>query len=161
MTGYNAAYDFNWINYLDKRNIFVNFCAADKHDAISKLIGIMDPGEAISDKADYMASVFEREELGTTGLGDSVAMPHGKSGAVKKMSVALAKLSQPMDFESIDNSPVSYIFLIASPLNADTLYIKVMASIIRSVKIHRICEKMNTLESPGEIYEMLLKTVIE
>lgn len=161
MTGYNTACDFNWTGYLNRKNIFLKFSAADKHDAIAKLVGMLSSDDAVANKEEYLASVFEREELGTTGLGDSVAMPHGKCAAVNRMSIALAKLEKPLDFESVDKKPVDYIFLIASPLNSDTLYIKVMASIIRSVKMHKICEKMNVLDSADEIYEMLIKTVAD
>lgn len=159
MTGYNTVCDFNWIGFLSKKNIFTNFSAADKRDAIRRLAGLMMSDDAIADGEEYLASVFEREELGTTGLGDSVAMPHGKCSAVKRMCVALAKLEKPLDFDSVDKKPVDYIFMIASPLNADTLYIKVMASIIRSVKMHRICEKMKPLDSSDAIYDMLVGAV--
>ncbi len=161
MTGYNASQDFNWMNYISVNNVFTNFGAPCKHEAITKLVGLLALDGAVENKDEYLASVLEREELGTTGLGEGVAMPHGKCSAVKRMSIALAKLDKPLDFESIDNKPVDYIFLIASPLNSDTLYIKVMASIIRSVKIHKICGKMNKLDSSVEIYEMLLKTVVD
>jgi fructose-specific phosphotransferase system IIA component len=161
MTGYNASQDFNWMNYINVNNVFTNFSAPCKHEAITKLVGLLTVDGTVENKDEYLASVLEREELGTTGLGEGVAMPHGKCFAVKRMSIALAKLDKPLDFESIDKKPVDYIFLIASPLNSDTLYIKVMASIIRSVKVHKICEKMNKIDSSVEIYEMLSKTVID
>ncbi len=142
-------------------NVFTNFSAQNKLEAITKLVGLIAANGAIENKDEYLASVLEREELGTTGLGEGVAMPHGKCRAVKRMSIAVAKLDKPLDFESVDKKPIDYIFLIASPLNSDTLYIKVMASIIRSVKLHRICEKMNKLHSGVEIYEMLLQTVVD
>jgi len=160
MTGYNAAQDFNWVNYLSVRNIFTNFNASNKHEAISALVDMFSAGGSIDNKNDYLASVLEREELGTTGLGEGVAMPHGKCAAVRCMSVAIAKLERPLEFDSIDNKPVNYIFLIASPLNSDTLYIKIMASIIRSVKIYGICDKMNKIHSAADIYDMLVKTII-
>ncbi len=160
MTGYNVAQDFNWVNYLSVKNIFINFNANNKHEAISALVDMFSADGSIDNKNDYLASVLEREELGTTGLGEGVAMPHGKCSAVRRMSVAIAKLERPLEFDSIDNKPVNYIFLIASPLNSDTLYIKIMASIIRSVKIYSICDKMNKIHSAADIYDMLVKTII-
>jgi len=157
MNEMNASTAFNWINYLNKKNIFLSFSASDKREAITKLVDLFADDELTSDKQNYLASVFEREELGSTGLGEAVAMPHGKCAAVKKLSVAVARLSAPLDFDSVDKAPVKYIFMIASPVKSDTLYIKLMASIIRSVKTHKICDKMDQAKSIDEAYDVLTK----
>jgi len=148
---------FNWINYLDASNVTIDFAAATKDEAITKLVNSLVKSGVVEDGPAFLATVFEREELGSTGIGERVAMPHGKSEGVKKMTVALAKLAAPVDFESVDKQPVDFIFMIASPINSDSLYIKTMASIIRSVKLHNICLKMQHLQSAADIYDMLVK----
>ena len=148
---------FNWINYLDAKNVMIDFAASTKDDAITKLVDSLVKSGVVEDGPGFLATVFEREELGSTGIGERVAMPHGKSAGVKKMTVALAKLAAPLDFESVDKNPVDFIFMIASPMNSDSLYIKTMASIIRSVKMNNICLKMQHLVTAGEIYDMLVK----
>lgn len=148
---------FNWINYLDAKNVITDFAASTKDDAITRLVDSLVKNGVVADGPGFLATVFEREELGSTGIGERVAMPHGKSDGVKRMTVALAKLAAPIDFESIDKKPVDFIFMIASPMNADSLYIKTMAAIIRSVKMNNICLKMQHLSSAADIYDMLVK----
>ena len=146
---------FRWTDYIDEKNISVNFEAKDKNDAIAKMIDMLYNSGAISDRAEFSDSVFSREDLGSTGIGEEVAMPHGKSQVVRNMAVAIARLTTPLDFDSVDKKPVKFIFMIASPTGSDSLYIKVMASIIRGVKMQDICRKMQALGTPFEIFNML------
>lgn len=161
MTGFKTIIgSLNWLDYLKVDNIFVNLEAKDKLEAISRLVELMAANsDVILNKDEYLNAVLEREALGSTGLGDFIAMPHGKCSSVKTLSIGLAKLACPIDFDSIDKKPVEIIFLIASPPNIDTLYIKVMASIIRSVKTYNIHSKIKDLNNPTLIYEMLINTI--
>lgn len=144
-----------WVGFLDRKCVMIDLAASAKGDAIEAMIAMLEKAGVVSDIEKFRAAVFEREELGSTGLGERVAMPHGKCDAVIRMTVAVARLAAPLDFESVDGKPVSYVFMVAAPTNNDPLYIKTMASIIRSVKMQGICGKMDHLDSADAIYEML------
>ncbi|MEZ7893167.1 MAG: PTS sugar transporter subunit IIA [Candidatus Wallbacteria bacterium] len=153
----NSANSIRWVDYLEKINIFKEFTAATKDEALEKLSSCLVKSGAVTDYDEFIGTVFAREELGSTGIGENVAMPHGKSSSVNKMTVAVAVMKDPIVFDSADGKPVKYIFLVASPLNSDTMYIRIMASIIRSVKVGNICPKLSSLNSADEIFEMLQK----
>jgi len=153
----NNGTSIKWVDYLEKVNIFKEFNVSSKDEALEKLSLCLVQSGAVKNYDEFIGTVFAREELGSTGIGENVAMPHGKSSSVTKMTVAVAVLKEPIIFDSSDGKPVKYIFMVASPLNSDTMYIRIMASIIRSVKVNNICPKMSVLSSADEIFEMLQK----
>jgi len=144
-----------WQDFLEKENVVCGMSASSKSEVIEKLVGVLVESGCVSDGPDFMSNVISREELGSTGIGERIAMPHGKSKSVARMSVAFARLSKPVDFESSDRVPVEYVFMIAAPANQDSLYIGVMASVIRSIKLGGLLEMLGALEGRDEIFEAL------
>ena len=114
---------------LDRRSINVNGVAASKQDAIEKMVELMCASGKINDKDAYKARVFAREEEGSTGIGEGIAIPHAKCDAVDKPGLAAMVIKDGVDFEALDDEPVSLIFLIAAPNTKENVHLDVLGKL--------------------------------
>ena len=99
--------------------------------------------------------LLERERLGTTGVGDGVAIPHGKLPNLKKLIGMFARLERPIDFEAIDEQPVDLIFLLLAPGTAGADHLKALARVSRLLRDRQMREKLRGSETPEAIYALL------
>ena len=99
------------------------------------------------DSAAILASVSEREQLGSTGFGHGVAIPHGKIDGLKQIYCLFARLSEPLDYKAIDGDPVDLAFLLLSPPDAGAEHLKALASISRVTRHAATLEKMRGARS--------------
>lgn len=100
---------------------------ADKKEALEQAIGLMVKSGKISDVEDYSARVYEREKEGSTGIGEGIAIPHGKGDGVAKAGLAAMVIPEGVDFDSLDGKPVYLIFLIAAPNTKDNIHLEVLS----------------------------------
>lgn len=99
--------------------------------------------------------LLERERLGTTGVGDGVAIPHGKLPNLKKLIGVFARLERPIDFEAIDDQPVDLIFLLLAPGAAGADHLKALARVSRLLRDRTTREKLRGSETAEAIYALL------
>ena len=99
--------------------------------------------------------LLERERLGTTGVGNGVAIPHGKFPNLDKIYGIFVRMDQPVDFESVDDMPVDLIFLLLVPEDAGADHLKALASISRLMRNKDVCEKLRGSENADAIYALL------
>lgn len=99
--------------------------------------------------------LLERERLGTTGVGNGIAIPHGKLGGLKRLWGVFARLEKPVDFEAIDEQPVDLVFLLLAPEGAGADHLKALAKVSRLLRDRRICEKLRGSEKPDALYALL------
>jgi len=102
--------------------------------------------------------LMERERLGTTGVGNGIAIPHGKLGSLDRLYGLLARLENPIDFDSIDNRPVDLIFLLLAPESAGADHLKALARISRLLRDKTACEKLRGTEDAEALYALLVDT---
>lgn len=112
---------------LRKDSIDVDFMPSSKIDAIKKMIHMIEATGTIQDTEEFTKVVLERESLITTGVGDGVAVPHGKSSKVTRTELAAAVCKEGMDYESIDGKPTYLFFMIASPDNEDAEHLSILS----------------------------------
>ena len=93
-------------------NIKINLSANGKKDLINKMCELLAHSSKVKDLNKVKSEVFEREKLMTTGIGGGIALPHAKTNYVAGIIGAFAKLKEPVQFDSIDNEPVKYIYLL-------------------------------------------------
>lgn len=98
---------------LDDRIIITDMIAKDKDDVLTQLSIRLKDAKYINDVDDFKADIYEREKEGITGIGNYVAIPHGKSGSVSKVGIAIAKLKEEIEWETLDGKGVKVIFLFA------------------------------------------------
>ncbi len=115
----------------------------------SKLIG--------QPKALIFDVLLERERLGTTGVGQGVAIPHGKLPTLDRPCGVFAQLSAPIDFDSIDEQPVDLIFLLLAPEAAGADHLKALAKVSRLLRNKQTCEKIRGSDNADAIYALLIE----
>jgi PTS system nitrogen regulatory IIA component len=99
--------------------------------------------------------LLERERLGTTGVGNGIAIPHGKLPELKKLCGLFARLEKPIDFEAVDDQPVDLIFLLLAPVGAGADHLKALARVSRLLRDRAICEKLRGSDEPDALYSLL------
>ena len=101
--------------------------------------------------------LLERERLGTTGVGDGVAIPHGKLPDLPRLFGLFARLERPIDFEAIDEQPVDLIFLLLAPGGAGADHLKALARVSRLLRDRAIREKLRGSETAEALYALLVE----
>ena len=99
--------------------------------------------------------LLERERLGTTGVGDGLAIPHGRLPELEKIHGFFARLEKPIDFDSIDDRPVDLIFLLLAPEGAGADHLKALARVSRMLRNASLCEKLRGANNADAIYALL------
>ncbi len=99
--------------------------------------------------------LLERERLGTTGVGQGIAIPHGKIGELPRLHGLFARLAAPIDFDAIDDEPVDLIFLLLAPESAGADHLKALARISRLLRDQEFCRKLRGSDEADAIYALL------
>ena len=112
---------------LSKDAIKLNGIANSKQDAINKLVDLMAKNGNLTDKEKYIQVVLKREEEGSTGIGEGIAIPHGKTDAVSKPGLSAMVINDGVEFDSLDGQPAKLLFLIAAPNTKDNVHLDVLS----------------------------------
>jgi len=105
---------------------------------------------------DILASLTEREQLGSTGFGQGVAIPHGKIEGLNRIYCLFARLAEPVEYKAIDGRPVDLVFLLLSPPNAGAEHLKALAAISRVTRQSATLEKMRGARSRDALAAVLM-----
>lgn len=111
---------------LQKESIALGRKPQDKADAIGQMVELLAKSGSLEDKKKFKQAILERERLSTTGIGEGIAIPHGKSSAVKRAALAAMVVPQGVDFASADGAPVHLLFMIAVPEEGAELHLEVL-----------------------------------
>ena len=122
------------VDVLKENMIFLNFEASNKEEAIEKFINALEKTGTIKEPNALKDALLEREKLGTTGVGNGIAMPHARSSAIKDLTVAFFRSEKGIDFKSMDSEPVHLVFLLLAPVTAGGPYLKLLAKISRLLR---------------------------
>jgi PTS system fructose-specific IIC component len=114
---------------LDKKSISLNASPAGKSEALDMAVDLMAAGGKLNDVEAYRKQVYKREEESTTGIGEGIAIPHGKCSAVKKPGLAAMVIKNGVEFDSLDGEPVTLLFLIAAPDTKDNVHLDVLSKL--------------------------------
>lgn len=114
---------------LDRRSISLTGTPKSKSEALDQIIDLMIKSEKISDREAYRQQVYAREEESTTGIGEGIAIPHGKCDAVIKPGLAAMVVRDGVEFDSLDGKPVTLMFLIAAPNTEDNIHLDVLSKL--------------------------------
>ena len=131
-----------------------NLRATSKKQALQELSRRAAEITGLADRAIFDVLV-EREKLGTTGVGNGIAIPHGKLASLTRLYGLFARLERPVDFDSIDEQPVDLIFLLLAPESAGADHLKALARISRLLRDKSVCEKLRATDSAEALYALL------
>ncbi len=143
----------------DDSRILVNFTAADKKEVLGALIDMVVNGY---DRESLLESIYEREELGSTGIGYGVAVPHIRMDDITEPVVAFGKSAKPVDFDALDDEPCSLFFLIVGPTKADAQnqYLKVMAKLSRLMRNKSVRDALNAASSAEDVKRIIAENEV-
>ncbi len=99
--------------------------------------------------------LMERERLGTTGVGNGIAIPHGKLPGLEKLYGVFARVEQPVDFQAIDDQPVDLVFLLLAPETAGADHLKALARVSRLLRDKATCDKLRGTDSSDALFALL------
>lgn len=114
---------------LDIKSIDLNASPANKRETLDAAVELMAKSGKITDKEAYKKLVYSREEESTTGVGEGIAIPHGKGACVAKPGLAAMVIKNGVDFEALDDEPVNILFLIAAPDTKDNVHLDVLSKL--------------------------------
>ena len=117
------------IELLDKKSISLEAAPKSKSEALDLAVDLMAESGKIKDKEAYKKLVYAREEESTTGVGEGIAIPHGKGDCVDKPGLAAMVIKDGVDFEALDEEPVNILFLIAAPDTEDNVHLDVLSKL--------------------------------
>ncbi len=139
-------------DYLRKDLIEPDLRPADKTDCLRQMAALLVRAGVVRGEEDPLARLLERERVVSTGIGQGVAIPHAKAAHVQNMVVAVARLKQGIDFESLDGQPVQVLFLLLGPQEAASLHVRLLARIARLVKVDGFIDRLRRAATAEEIY---------
>jgi PTS system fructose-specific IIC component len=124
--------------------------ARTKREAIAELVELLENGHGCHSQGEILDRVLRREDMMTTGIGNGIAIPHGKARAAERMMAACAVAPDGLDFDSEDGQPATLFVLFVSPEHAATLHVKVLANISRLLKEETVRRTLREARSPEE-----------
>ncbi|MBX7155995.1 MAG: PTS sugar transporter subunit IIA [Candidatus Kapaibacterium sp.] len=123
----------NIAEMLTPSRICLQVRAETKEEVLNELIGILEKNGDLEDVQEVTRVIFEREKLMSTGIGHGIALPHGKTNAVKHTSAAMITLAQPVDYDSLDNQPVQLAIMLVGKENQVSTHLKLLSKISRII----------------------------
>lgn len=140
---------------LDKRSISLNGSPATKQEALDQVVALMVKSGKIRDEEAYRKQVYLREEESTTGIGEGIAIPHGKCDAVLKPGLAAMVVKDGVDFDSLDGEPANLIFLIAAPDTKENIHLDVLSKLSMLLMNEAFVEKLKNASTVEEFLQIV------
>lgn len=140
---------------LPPERIRIPLGGASKDDLLRELVDVLHATGEVGDAAEVLRAVREREAVLSTGIGNGVAIPHGKSTQVASLAMAAGVTAEPVDFEALDGRPVSLFFLLVGPESAAGDHVKALSRISRLVRSDTFRRRLSEAGSPAEFHAIL------
>lgn len=140
---------------LQKESIALGRKPQDKADAIGQMVELLAKSGSLEDKKKFKQAILERERLSTTGIGEGIAIPHGKSSAVKRAALAAMVVPQGVDFASADGAPVHLLFMIAVPEEGAELHLEVLERLAAMLMDEDFRKRLTAAKDAAEFLHIL------
>ena len=138
-------------------SVVANLRVGSKKQALQDLAKRAAETTGLSERAIFEV-LLERERLGTTGVGNGIAIPHGKLPGLRQLYGLFARLETPIDFDSVDEQPVDLIFLLLAPEAAGADHLKALARVSRLLRDRTVCEKLRGANQADAMYALLTES---
>ena len=142
---------------LKKDSIIANLAGTNKEEVLREITDFLQKLSLIKDKETLFNTLMEREKLGSTGIGENVAIPHGKSDELSQIVTVFGRSLNGVDFESLDQKPVHFVCMVIAPSNSTGQHLKALARISRLFKNQDLREGILKLQDANQIYSLLLE----
>ena len=141
---------------LKKEHVIKELNSCDKKNVLDELSSFLEDEGEITNKESLLAALIEREKLGSTGIGENIAIPHAKISEIDNIITVFGRSKNGVEFESLDQKPVNFIFLVMAPENSTGQHLKVLARISRLFKNPSLRESVLRTNEADQIYSILV-----
>jgi fructose-specific phosphotransferase system IIA component len=141
---------------LKPANIKIPLTSKVKAEAIGELVNLLASTGDVTDAKKVLDAVLEREATRTTGIGNGLAIPHGKCSGTKDLVMAIGRAGEPIDFQAIDGRPVNIIWMLASPPDKTGPHIHALARISRLMTIDKFRAALLQAKTPQEAFDIIV-----
>ncbi|CUO20430.1 PTS fructose transporter subunit IIABC [Sarcina ventriculi] len=142
---------------LGKDTIKLNLKANSKMEVLDQLVDVLYDAGRLNNKELYKEEILKRESLSSTGIGEGIGIPHGKTSAVKKASLALGIFRDGVDFDSLDGAPVNIVFMIAAPEGANNEHLETLSRLSVLLMNPEFKEGLLSSKVPEDVFSLLDK----
>jgi PTS system nitrogen regulatory IIA component len=142
---------------LDQNHIIPDLKAKDKKGVLEELVDVIFCSDPSFDKDSLVKVLLERERLGSTGIGDGVAIPHGKLQGLKRPIISFGRSLKGLDFEAMDGDPTFLFFLLVAPEDSASIHLKALAKIARIIKNRSFRSLLMQVPTREEIYQTIIQ----
>lgn len=143
------------LDILDKESIVTELKGASKKQVLEELIEALLEKRPHLDRENLMRVLLERERLGSTGIGDGIAIPHGKLRDLDQLALSFGKSTRGIDFESMDGKPVHLFFLLVAPESCAGIHLRALAKIARLLKNGTVRKRLGAVSTREEVYSVI------
>ncbi len=143
------------MDFLDKKAVKLDLQSTEKEDVLKELVDLLAEAQEIGDKKGILKALVERESLGSTGIGQGIAIPHGKTDKVTELVAVLGISHKGVNFEALDGEPVYIFFLLVAPKDTAGPHLKALAQISRLLRDSYFCELLKRCKTAEEVYELI------
>jgi nitrogen PTS system EIIA component len=140
---------------LKKEFIIENLVSVDKSSVLEELSFFLKSKGLIPEKENLLNALMEREKLGSTGIGENVAIPHAKSSEIDQIITIFGRSIKGIEFDSLDKKPVHFIYLVLAPAKSSGQHLKVLARISRLLKNKSLREAIMNASETDQIYSII------
>lgn len=140
---------------LTKEAIDLDVKASNKKEVIEKAVELMQNNGNINNKDEYLKLVMKREEEGSTGVGEEIAIPHGKGESISEPGLAAMVIPEGVDFDSLDGKPIKLLFLIAAPNSKDNLHLEVLSRLSALLMDEKFRKKLLNAKTKEEFLKII------
>ncbi len=144
-------------DFLNVKGIKLDLASTDKEGVLQELVDILAEVKDIGDKKSILRALIERENLGSTGIGQGIAIPHGKTDKVDGLVAVLGVSRKGVNFEALDGEPVYILFLLVAPKDTAGPHLKALAQISRLLRDSYFCELVRRCKTPKEVFDLIGK----
>lgn len=143
------------LDFLDENTIKLNLASKTKAEVIEELVDLLVKAKKITDKKNAIKTLLDREELGSTGIGQGVAIPHGKTETIKELVSAFGLSKQGIAFDALDGEPVNLFFLLLAPEGSAGAHLKALARISSLLKDKHFRKALMNATNKEEIIKII------
>jgi PTS system nitrogen regulatory IIA component len=145
----------NITDILDEGSIIAELTSRDKKGVLEELVSVLVVNGRLADTEKPVQVLLERERLGSTGIGDGIAIPHGKLNEIKGIICSFGRARVGVDFQSIDEKPTHLFFLLLAPEDSASEHLQALARLSRLLKDDHMRKRLMEANSKEEIYRII------
>ena len=142
------------LELIEEKVVRVPLVAASKPEVIAELVDVLDAAGLVKDRAGAIEAAMEREALGSTGLEEGIAVPHGKTRAVDDLVLAIGVSPGGIDYGAMDGKPSRLFFLLLAPPDKAGPHLQALAEIARMVRSASFCRALQSSRTPAEVVSL-------